>query len=531
LKKWLTWGIVAAVVIVLVGWRFVINAQAAATTGQASKRRLHAPSAVEVAVAEPRTITTVEQGVGSLQAPYKVEVSPKTAGIIDYLDLREGDEVKKGQVVLKVNPSDLEGAVTQAQQNVADAENKYAQAEKGQNYNNVGVTSQILQQKAGLASAQADLNQVTNNSRSSIHQAQAQVNAAESAVHNAQAALTEAQATLADAQTKYTRTYNLYKQGFVAAQDVDDAKTAVAVAQGAVGVQEAMVNAANSQLRSQEDNLSIVKEKAGSDIADATAKRDQAKQTLNTAIANRPQVQAYQDQLKALRAEEAAARAGLVQAQARLQETVVTSSIDGTVTARKADPGALAAPGTPVLEIQYVEWLFDAATFPIEVRDQIHEGQTATVTLDALPDKTFTGIVDHVNDTGDPQSRSFNVYIRLDNKAHLLHPGMYGQISITTGSVSAAVTVPREAVNTNPDGSQTVTVIDDQNTAHVRPVVLGVSDAKGYQVIKGVVAGEKVVVLTYNPVKDGGKVSIGKPGGSGSGTSGRGQGGRKRGGP
>jgi len=519
---------VAAVLIGLIGWRFVTDARAAASSSKASKARLRAAAAVEVATAAPRTIYNTEQGVGSLQAPYKVEVSPKTAGIIDYLDLREGDPVKKGQRVLEVSPSDLEGAVTQARQNVADAENKFAQAEEGTNYNKVGVESQIAQQKAAQRSAQADLDQTINSSASSIHQAQAIVDAAQSGVTNAEAALSEAQATLTDAKAKFDRTNYLYKHGFVAAQDVDDAKTAVDVAQGAVGVQQAMVKSAQSQLKSQEDNLSIVKQKAGSDIADAKAKRDQADQILRTALANRPQIQAYKDQLNALRAEEDAAKAALAQAEARLHDTVTTSSIDGTVTARKADPGALAAPGTPVLEIQFIDWLFDNATFPIEVRNLIHEGQQATITIDSIPGKTFTGKVVNVNDSGDPQSRSFDVNVRLDNKDHSLHPGMYGQISIITGRTDALVTVPREAVTTATDGSQTATVVDSTNTAHIHPVTLGVSDAKGYQVLSGVSAGDRVVVLTYTPVKDGGKVSIGKPGGNGAGSTGRGQGGRRR---
>ncbi len=71
----------------------------------------------------------------------------------------------------------------------------------------------------------------------------------------------------------------------------------------------------------------------------------------------------------------------------------------------------------------------------------------------------------------------------------------------------------------------------EKNVAHVRPVKLGASDEKGYEVLDGVKSGEKVVVLSYTPVKDGGKVSIGKPGdAAGTGAAGTGSGSGKSGG-
>ncbi|MFI5386288.1 MAG: biotin/lipoyl-binding protein, partial [Fimbriimonadales bacterium] len=148
MKKWLIWGFPSVLLIGLIGWRFTVNASAKAKTAGSQQSRQRAAASVEVAVAGPRTITNVLQSVGSVESPYKVEISPKSAGRISYLELREGDPVKAGQIVLKIDPSDLEGAVVQAQANVADARSKLAQAKITQNAANVGVSSQVKQQKA-----------------------------------------------------------------------------------------------------------------------------------------------------------------------------------------------------------------------------------------------------------------------------------------------------------------------------------------------------------------------------------------------
>lgn len=542
MKKWLLWGIPAVLLIALVAWRFSVRGASqpqagAGAGGGAGRRGAGGGASVEVAPVASRQIIVSLQSVGNIESPYKVEVSPKSAGRINFLELREGDPVTAGQVLFKIDPSDLQGAVNQAQANVAEARSRLAQAKITQGSNNVGITSQIKQQKAGVASAAADLNQVQRNYDAQVETAQAQVNAANSAVKNAQANLQKEEASLTNAQTKYDRTYNLYLQRFIAAQDVDDARTAVEVQKGVVGVAQGQVDAAKSQLNVQQQNLTIVKRKGQSDIEASKAKLTQARATLEVATANRSQTPAYQENLAALQAAVDAAIGQLNQAQSRLGDTVVRSSISGTVTARKADPGALASPGSPVLEVQYLDWLYVTTSIPVEASTQVHAGQMAQITFDALPGRKFEGPITNLNPAADTANRQFGLRVRLANADHSLRPGMYGQVTIVTQTVDAQAVVPREAIKTNPDGTSTVTVVDQDNTAHVRPVKLGVSDDKGVQITDGVQKGDKVVVLSYTPVRDGQKVIVGKPGGQagqgrrgGARGGGQGRGGQGRGG-
>ena len=510
MKRTLSWVIPTAIIICLVVWRFVaLQSDKAKVLTQASKGK--GAAAVQVALTESRTITAVIQSVGSVESPFKVQISPKTSGRIEYLEAREGDFVTPGQVLLRIDPSDLQGAVLQQEASVAEARARFAQAKINQNSTNVGITSQVKQQQAGLSSVVANLNQVQQNYAAQVATAQAQVSAAESAVANSQATLDKENATLHNLEIKYDRTLYLYKQNFIAAQDVDDARTAIEVQKGAVLVAQGQLSASKSQLNVQQQNKLIVQRKGLADIAASRANVAQGKATLQFAQANRSQSPAYQQNLDALQSQIVAAEAQLKQAQARLADTVIASTIGGTVTARKADPGALATPGSPVLEVQFLDWVYVTASLPIDQGSLIHAGQTAEITIDGLPGKTFKGPVANINPAADPQSRQFGIKVRLENKDHAVRPGMYGHVKIVTGQIKAPVVVPKEALLTDSSGNTTIVVVDSKKVAHVNNVKLGVSDDRGAQILEGVEAGDQVVVLTFNPLKDGQKVMISTP--------------------
>jgi len=509
LKRALFWLVPTLLVVGLVVWRFksrgAVEAQAAQ---QQQGKKKGATVAVTPAVA--RTIVQTIQSVGDVESPYKVEISPKTAGRIEYLNVREGDAVKIGDLLLRIDPSDLQGAVLQQEAALAEARSRLAQASMVQGSTDVGISSQIQQQKAGLGSQKANLNQVTQSLEGQIAAAEAQVRVAQSALDNAQASLLKENASLKNAQTKLDRTNGLYKQGYVAAQDMDDASTAYDVQKQAVEVAKGQVASAKSLLDVQEQNLKITRHKGVADIAAAKALVTQGEASVRVADANRSQSPAYRQNLAALQSQVDAAAGQLQQARSRLADTVVKSTIDGTITARKSDPGALASPGTPVLEIQSVDWLYVSATIPVEVAASIHEGQTAKITIDSLPGRVFTGPITNINSAADPVNRQFGVKVRLNNPDHSLRPGMYARLAIVTGQVQAKVVVPKEAITTTDDGTRTVAVLTGDKVS-VRKVKLGATDEKGSEVLQGVEPGEQVVVLSFNVLKDGQSVTLSNP--------------------
>lgn len=539
MKKIAMFVIPVVVILGLITWRVIQKQAENASIQQQSKARGGQAPNVVLATAGPLTVTDIVESVGTVESPYNVKLSPKVAGRINYLEVREGASVKPGQVLVRIDPTEIEGQVLQQQAAVAEARSRLAQAQLGQESTNVGVSANVSSQAATLESAQADLNQVQTNyssqvaaAQSAVADADAKVAAARSQVANAEANLESAKANLENAQIKFDRVNGLYKQGFIAAQDVDDARAALKTQQGAVNVAEGQVSAAKSALTSAQaqrsasaNQASIVAKKGKSDIAASQAKVKQAKAGLAVASANRSQGPAYQENISALRAAVAAAEAELAQAQARRADTELASPIEGVVTARSADPGTTASPGTPILTIQYLKWLYVTTSIPVENSQNIVTGTPTTVTFDSLKGVEYQGRVADINPSADPASRQVMVRIRLDNSKGELKPGMYARVRINRGTQSVTVAVPREAVDQDSDGNQTVTVVDSEMVAHVVPVKTGIGDTTHVAIVEGVKEGDKVVTLSYSPVRDKQKVREGgPPGGKGAGAGGRGRG-------
>lgn len=326
---------------------------------------------------------------------------------------------------------------------------------------------------------------------------------------------------------------DLYTQGFIAAQDVDDAKASVSVQESAVEVAngqlasaQASYDSAVAQKHSAEQQASIVKTKGQADIEAARARMDQAVASLDYARANTSQTSAYKQSIAALQAGVDAARASLASAIAKRRDTVLVAPMDGFVTKRNADPGAIAGAGSAVLEVQFVKTVWVTIAVPDDVSTKLHIGQPAQVRLDAFAGRVFTGSVIQINPAADPESRQFTVRVLLNNAQGLLKPGMFGKVTLVTGHAKNAVAVPAKAVQTDETGSSVFTV-DKKSTAHRVPVALGLADDAYVAILGAVIPGDKVVIMNNMPLRDGQKIMTGRRGGKGMGKDGPGGGGRR----
>ena len=522
MKLWVVIVVFFGAVAGLVGWRMSQKNTQAKSLQAVAKERSGGAVSVSAAIAGPRDIEQTLDAVGAIQSPYNVKVSPKISGLIDYLEVREGDTVKAGQVLVRLDPDTSTATVMQNTANVAEARQRYAQAKLTQIPTNVGVHTAIQQQKAAVDTANANLNQVSQNYNSRVATAQAAVTDGAAKIAQSQAALASAKsnlgsakAMLKNAQSKLNRDLDLFKQNYIAAQDVDDQKTVVEVAVANVDVAQKGVDAAvqgvlsaNAVRDAAQNQLDITKKQADADVAVARAALRSAVQALKLAMSNTVQTSAYQANLDALQATIRAAEGTLQVSKVLANNVNLASPIDGTVTARALDPGSIAQPGTPILTIQFLKWVYFNASVPIEQGSQVFPGQKAVVTLDALPNRTFTGQVAQVNASADPTSHQFLVLVKLDNSRLLLRPGMYGHLGIIVKTTRADVVIPREAVTTNPDASTTVMTIDAQDTVHTVQVKLGARDANGFEVLSGLKRGDRIVSLTYLALKDGRKVNV-----------------------
>jgi RND family efflux transporter MFP subunit len=194
----------------------------------------------------------------------------------------------------------------------------------------------------------------------------------------------------------------------------------------------------------------------------------------------------------AVRAQRDAASAQERGAHAMLGYTRLSAPFAGIVTARMADPGTMAAPGVPLLQVESAGPLQLQAAVDESAIGSIRKGLKLPVSISGAPNGAFGGTVSEIVPAADPSSHSFMVKIDLAPSTQL-HAGMYGSAEIATGT-HQAILVPRSAVVLR--GSLScVYVLDANGIAQLRSITLGAPQGELVEVLSGISANEKLVDL------------------------------------
>jgi RND family efflux transporter MFP subunit len=194
--------------------------------------------------------------------------------------------------------------------------------------------------------------------------------------------------------------------------------------------------------------------------------------------------------LDAMRAQTEAARSQASGAATMLGYTRLRAPFSGVVTARMADPGTMASPGMPLLQIDQSGALQLQTTVDESAISAIRKGMKVQVTIDGAGPTALTGTIAEINAAADPASHSFLVKIDLPSSGQL-RAGMYGTAEFANG-LRQAILIPRSAVVSR--GSLAFAyVLDSRGLAQLRSVTLGAAQGNLVEVLSGISAGEKLV--------------------------------------
>jgi Cu(I)/Ag(I) efflux system membrane fusion protein len=118
-------------------------------------------------------------------------------------------------------------------------------------------------------------------------------------------------------------------------------------------------------------------------------------------------------------------------------------------------------------------------------------GMPATVTLSFLPGKTWRGTVTNIAPTVEEKTRTIKVRIDVDNAAGALKPDMYADVQLRT-DMGMGLVVPDSAIIDT--GDRKLVFLDRPDGAiEPREVEVGVRIPDGYQVLRGLAKGDRVV--------------------------------------
>jgi RND family efflux transporter MFP subunit len=199
------------------------------------------------------------------------------------------------------------------------------------------------------------------------------------------------------------------------------------------------------------------------------------------------------------------AGAGVSAAESQLSYLRIAAPFSGIVTARMAEPGALASPGMPLLKIEQTGNYRLAAAFPESVLSQIKPGQKLPVSIAAI-DFDGEGSVAEIVPMVDPQTRTSPVKIALP-AGNLVRSGLFG-VAHLAGDSAQVLTVPEDAIRRN--GQLTSVMVATNGKAELRMVKLGQARDGRREVLAGLTAGERLIVNPPATLQDGDPVEAGQ---------------------
>ena len=298
-----------------------------------------------------------------------VIVSPQIGGQIEQLLVKEGDAVKKGQLVAVIVPDELRADTAYYTHNVAGLSSQVQESEAALRFQQRQTADQILQAESNLAASEAQV--------------------------------AAAAADLENARLVYSRTENLSKRGVVSPQELDQSRTSANAAQ-------AKLDALKKQVDAQRSAVAL------------------ARSTAEQTAVRRSQVQAN-EHLKA------AANAQRTKADVRLRYAELHAPIDGIVDVRAVRVGEVVNPGQPVVTVINPDDLWVRVDVEESYIDRVRLGDKLTVRLPSGVEREGTVFYRGVDASFATQRdvsrtkrdiKTFEVRLRVDNADRRLAVGM-----------------------------------------------------------------------------------------------------------
>jgi HlyD family secretion protein len=339
----------------------------------------------------------------------QVNMAFKVSGRLIERAVNEGDAVKKGMMIARLDQDQLLRQRDREQATLAQAQAQRAQAATTVEWARESTSSDLAQRRADLNQAQAHLNELEAGSRpQEVQEARAAVEAARA----------EAERTRKD----WERAQVLFQKDDISASQFDQYR--------------ARADSAAASLRQAEQRLAMVQEGPRKETIEAArAQVSRAAAAVEWGGAQRLDVTRKEQDVTSRRAEIDRARASIALIDSQLSDTVAASPIDGLVLVKAANTGEIVAPGTTIVTIGDIDhpWLRGYIT----ERDlgRVKLGTKARVTTDSFPGKEYSGRVSFISSEAEFTPKQiqtseervklvYRIKIDVDNPQHELKSNM-----------------------------------------------------------------------------------------------------------
>jgi len=191
-----------------------------------------------------------------------------------------------------------------------------------------------------------------------------------------------------------------------------------------------------------------------------------------------------------------------------LSYTTVVAPISGVVASRDIKPGNFVQINSPIFRIVDSSRLEATLNVPERELSKLRPGQSVKLVADALPGRTFEGVVDRVSPVVDNGSGTFRVVAAFAGNGEL-QAGMFSRLSINYDQRENALVVPRAALLE--DGGEPAVFVVRDGKAERAALKLGYDDAGWIEVRDGLKPGDQVVVAGKAALREGTAVQVLQP--------------------
>ena len=339
----------------------------------------------------------------------EVNIAFKTAGRLIERNVDEGDMVKKGQIVARLDRDQLIAQKEREAAGLASAEAQLAQAETSLEWQKQTLAADIEQKKADLSSSEARLSELENGSRPQEKlDAKASVDAARSEVERS--------------KRDWDRAQTLYKNDDISTAQYDQYRN--------------RWESAEAALKSASEREGLVL--AGPRIEQIKAQAalvERARGALKMSEANSLEMKRREQELTTRRAEIARSHASMNLIASQLDDTVAASPVDGIVLVKSADVGEVLAAGTTVVTIGDIEHPWLRGYINETDLGRVKIGSKARVTTDSYKGKVYNGRVSFISSEAEFTPKQiqtqeervklvYRIKIEIDNPQHELKSNM-----------------------------------------------------------------------------------------------------------
>ncbi len=420
---------------------------------------------VKLETVEPSSLEETSEFVGTLEAQQSVAVRAETNGRIVEIYVEEGDRVREGQSLARLDSREVQADLRQAKANLLRTKAQLAEAKAGPR------VEEIAQARARLEQAEARLeNAKTGAQPEEIAQAKARVESA------------QAQAELAQARVKRYR--QLESEGAVSKDTLDEF------------VRE--FRQAQANLEEARRNLEEIRKNQNADVDELVAQvaeqREQLRELENGTRA---------EEIARLEAEVADAQAQVQAREVQLQDKTIEASFTGEVGDIPVDVGDYLQEGNEFANLIQNQLLFLRMSIPAERSDQLQLG--LPVRLYGSDNQPITtGQIRFISPQVNTDSQTILVKAAFENTKGNLRDGQFVRGEVVWEKRENTFVVPTNAAIFR--GDQTFIYVAQEGeklTAKKQPVQLGLTLGDRVEVVQGLQSGDRIVVSGTQKIGDG----------------------------